>query len=111
MHSAPDQLLPAQLHNTCLDTLCTTMLQPQVQYLSDAEVDIDTDEEDDMEDYARDSGSDSEDEDAQNGAAEQAKPLRGSGRQRRAAAPGHRAPAKRKAGVCCDWVCERPLQG
>ncbi len=86
------------------------MLQPQVQYLSDAEVNIDTDEEDDMEDYVRESGSDSEDEDRQNGAAEQAEALKGSGSQRRAAAPGQRAPAKRRAGACCDWVCERPCK-
>ena len=86
------------------------MLQPQVQYLSDAEVDIDTDEEDDMEDYVGESGSDSEDEGRQNGAAEQAEPLKGGGSQRRAAAPGHRAPAKRRAGARCGWVCERPCR-
>ena len=96
--------------NVRVDTLCTTMLQPQVQYLSDAEVDIDTDEEDDMEDYVGESGSDSEDEGRQNGAAEQTEPLKGSGSQRRAAAPGHRAPAKRRAGASCGWVCERPAR-
>ena len=106
-HSTPAQLLLHKLHNVCVDTLCTALLQPQVQYLSDAEVDIDPDEEDDMEDYVRESGSGSEDEDRQNGAAEQAEPLRGSGSQRRAAAPGRMAPAKRRAGACCDWVCER----
>ena len=83
------------------------MLQPQVQYLSDAEVDINTDEEDDMEDYARESGSDSEDEERQNGAAEQAQASKGSFSQRSAAAPVHRAPAKRRAGAGCDRVHER----